>query len=55
LPLAYFAEKELIAENETLKKPFSSFSEMKLKLCGKLILKIAAEVLWQFKAKRNET
>jgi hypothetical protein len=45
--LAYFAEKKLFAKN--VQNPFSSISETKLKLFGKLILKIAAEFLWQFK------
>jgi hypothetical protein len=48
LPLAYFPEKELFAENETFQNTFSSFSKTKRKLFGKLILKIAAEFLWQF-------
>jgi hypothetical protein len=34
-PLANFAEKELLAKNETFQNTFSSFSETKLKLYGK--------------------
>jgi hypothetical protein len=49
LPLVYFAEKQLLAENETFKNPLQAFRKRNLNFAKKLILKIAAEFLWQFK------
>jgi hypothetical protein len=48
-PLANFAEKELLAKNETFKIRFQAFRKRNLNFTEKLILKIAAEILWQFK------